>query len=462
VADFAPEAVAERVGISAEGIRELARAFAEAPSAVCYGRMGTSTVAFGTAASWLIEALNIVTGNLDRPGGAMFTNPPVDVLKLQPPTKRGRWSSRISGTPEFMGELPTATLTDEIETSGERQLRALVTLAGNPVLSSPAGHRLSEALAKLDFMVSIDFYLNETTRHAHVILPPVGPLERDHFDVAFQLFSVRNTTRWSPAVFVPSADARNDADIILGLASRLFRGRGLSGRVNALGLAALAALGGERASRIVLDIALRTGPHGNGFLPWKKGITVKQLRRAAHGIDLGPLEACLPGRLPSRADGTEAGIDIAPKEIVADLERARATLAEPPPPLLLIGRREMRSVNSWSHNLPSLVTGRPRCVLEIHPEDARALGIQSGERVRVKSRVGAVEVPVELTDAVMRGVVSLPHGYGHGVPGTRLKVAAKHAGASMNELTDPAEIDSLSGTAVLSGIPVQLERCAPE
>jgi len=255
VADFPPGAVAERVGIAEETIREMARTFADAPSAVCYGRMGTSTVPFGTVTSWLIEALNVVTGNLDRPGGAMFPNPPVDVLALQPTTERGRWQSRTRGIPEFMGELPTATLAEEIETPGEGQVRALVTLAGNPVLSSPAGHRLSEALGKLDFMVSIDFYLNETTRHADLILPPVGPLERDHFDVAFQLLSVRNTTRWSPAVFEPPKGARNDADILLALASRLFRARGLSGRVKALGLRGLAALGGERASRIVLDLA---------------------------------------------------------------------------------------------------------------------------------------------------------------------------------------------------------------
>ncbi len=462
VADFAPEAVAERVAISAEKIRGMARAFAEAPSAVCYGRMGTSTVPFGTTTSWLIEALNIVSGNLDRPGGAMFANPPVDVLKLQPPTERGRWRSRTRGTPEFMGELPSATLAEEIETPGDQQVRALVTLAGNPVLSSPAGHRLSDALGKLDFMVSIDFYLNETTRHADLVLPPVSPLERDHFDLAFQLLSVRNTTRWSPAVFEPPDGARNDAEIILALASRLFRGRGISGRAKALGLRALSALGGERASRIVLDLALRTGPHGNGMRPWREGITVKRLRDSAHGIDLGPLSPCLPDRLPKRVDGTGPGIDIAPEETVSDLVRLRASLAETPPPLVLIGRREMRTVNSWSHNLPSLVKGRVRCVLYIHPTDAEARQIHNGDRVKLTSRVGAVEVPVELTDAVMPGVVSLPHGYGHGVPGIQLKVAAEHAGTSMNDLTDPAEIDPLSGTAVLSGVPVAVERCEKE
>jgi len=459
VADFAPEAVAERVGISAKKIHGMARAFSEAPSAVCYGRMGTSTVPFGTTTSWLIEALNLVSGNFDRPGGAMFPNPPVDVLKLQPATERGRWCSRTRGTPEFMGELPTATLTEEIETPGDQQVRALLTLAGNPVLSSPAGHRLSDALRRLDFMVSIDFYLNETTRHASVILPPVGPLERDHFDVAFQLLSVRNTTRWSPAVFDPPDDTRNDADIVLALASRLFRARGVAGSAKALGLRALSALGGERASRLVLDLALRTGRHGSGMRPWKKGVTVKRLRRSAHGIDLGPLTPRLPDRLPNRPDGTGAQIDIAPKEIVGDLTRLRASLAETPPPMLLIGRREMRSVNSWCHNLPSLVKGRMRCVLHIHPADAELQQIRTGDRVRVVSRVGAVEVPAELTDAMMRGVVSLPHGYGHGAPGIQLKVAAKHAGVSINDLTDPAEIDPLSGTAVLSGIPVRVERC---
>jgi anaerobic selenocysteine-containing dehydrogenase len=459
VGDFAPEAVAERVGIAAETIRGMAHAFAEAPSAVCYGRMGTSTVPFGTVTSWLIEVLNIVSGCFDRPGGAMFANPPVDVLKLQPATERGRWCSRTRGTPEFMGELPSATLAEEIETAGDGQVRALVTLAGNPVLSSPAGHRLSDALTRLDFMVSIDFYLNETTRHANVILPPVGPLERDHFDLAFQLLSVRNTTRWSPAVFDPPDDSRNDAEILLALASRLFRGRGASGRAQSLGLRALSALGGERASRIVLGLALRTGPHGSGMRPWKKGITVKRLRASPHGIDLGPLEPCLPDRLPRRPDGAGPEIDIAPTEIVADLARLRASLAASPAPLLLIGRREMRTVNSWSHNLPSLVSGRMRCVLHINPTDAEENGVRAGDRVRVTSRVGAVEVPVELTDAVMPGVVCLPHGYGHDAPGIRLRIATEHAGASMNDLTDPAEIDLLSGTAVLSGVPVRVERC---
>jgi len=346
-------------------------------------------------------------------------------------------------------------LAEEIETPGAGQVRALVTLAGNPVLSSPAGHRLSAALDTLDCMVAIDFYLNETTRHAHVILPPVGPLEREHFDVAFQLFAVRNTPQWSPAIFDPAPDAPNDADILLGLAQRLSAARGGIGRLQAMALGAVRALGGARAARLVLDMALRTGPHGNGLRPWRPGLTLKRLRRAVHGLDLGPLEPGLPARLPAK----RKRIDVAPSELVADMARLRALLAESPPELLLIGRREARTVNSWSHNLPSLVTGLERCVLYIHPSDAAARGIDARDAVRVTSRVGAVEVPVRLTDAVMPGVVVLPHGYGHGGDGLQLSVAAAHAGASINDLTDPAAIEPLSGNAVLNGVPVRVEPC---
>ena len=459
VEPFTPEAVAECVGVGSATIRSIARAFSDAPSAVCYGRMGTNTVPFGTTNSWLVEVLNILSGNFDRPGGAMFPQPPVDVTGLQPPTQRGRWRSRTRGTPEFMGELPSATLAEEIETPGDGQVRALVTLAGNPVLSSPAGQRLSEALGRLDFMVSIDFYLNETTRHANVILPPIGPLEREHFDLAFQLFAVRNTAQWAPAVFDPPRDAKSDADILVALASRLHWARGGVGRGQALALRALLALGSARASRVVLDFALRSGPYGTGMRPWRPGLTLKRLRAAAHGIDLGPLDPCLPDRLPARSDRKARRIDLAPPELIADMQRLQQRLAQSVPELVLIGRREARTVNSWSHNLPSLVTGPMRCVLSIHPADAEARGIGPDDRVRVTSRVGAVEVPVRFTDSVMPGVVVLPHGYGHRGPGIRLHVAAEHAGVSINDLTDPAEIDPLSGNAVLNGVPVRVERC---
>jgi anaerobic selenocysteine-containing dehydrogenase len=456
VAGFAPEAVAPRTGIEAPAIRAIARAFSDAPSAVCYGRMGTSTVRFGTLTSWLIEVLNAITGNLDRPGGAMFPRPAVDVIALQPATRRGRWHSRTRGVPEFMGELPTASLSDEIETPGEGQIRGLVTLAGNPVLSSPAGHRLSAALAKLDFMVSIDFYLNETTRHANVILPPVDPLERNHYDLAFQLFTVRNVARWSPAVFDPPPEGRTDAQILLELARRLQSARGAPGRLRALAQRAVLGVGAERVARWMLDAMLRTGPYGR-LLPWRRnGLTLGRLLRSPHGVDLGPLAPALPERLPSRS----RRIDLAPEDVIADIERLRRSLGETPAGLQLIGRREPRSVNSWCHNLPTLMRGRRGCFLWVHPSDADALGVADGAPVRLSSRVGSVEVTVQTTDTMMPGVVCLPHGHGHGQAGTRLKLAAEHAGVSMNDLTDPAEIDPLSGNAVLSGVPVAIEPLA--
>ena len=451
---FTPEAVSGCIGMEAETIRSIARDFSDARSAVCYGRMGISVVRFGTTASWLIEVLNIISGNLDRPGGAMFPNPPVDVIGLQPNTERGRWHSRTRGTPEFIGELPAATLAEEIEEPGEGQVRALVTLAGNPVLSSPAGHRLDQTLRKLAFMVSIDFYLNETTRHASVILPPTGPLERDHFDLVFQLLSVRNTTRWSPAVFPRAADARSDAEILLELSRRLCWARGGLARAQALIYRGLLGLGTERVLRLGIDLALRTGPHGSGLRPWRGGLTLKKLRRAPHGLDLGPMEAGLPERLPAASKN----IDLAPREVVEEMTCLRECMRETPPQMVLIGRREARTLNSWSHNLPSLVAGPTRCVLHIHPQDAAARGIESGSPVTVTSRVGSIEVPAHVTDSMLQGVVSLPHGYGHRGEGIKLEVAAEHAGASINDLTDPAEIDPLSGNAVLSGFPVSVER----
>jgi anaerobic selenocysteine-containing dehydrogenase len=457
VGEFTPEAVSTRVGIEASTIRAVAREFAEAPRAVCYCRMGTSTVPFGTTTSWLIDVLNVVTGNLDREGGVMFPEPAVDVTSLQPKTERGRWQSRTRGTPEFIGELPTATLAEEIQTPGRAQVHALVTLAGNPVLSSPAGHRLRDALRSLEFMVSIDLYRNETTSNAHVILPPVGPLERDHFDLAFDLFAVRNTARWSPAVFEPPVGGKTDADVLLSLSARLLRRQGGTKRLQGHGLQLLSACGGTRLTRLALDLALRVGPYGSGARFWKDGLRLRSVRDSVHGIDLGPLRPCLPERLPSRADGTERRVDLAAPELIADLNRLRASVEEKLPAMSMIGRRETRTVNSWSHNLPSLVRGRPRCVLYLHPEDAAARRIQNGDTVRVTSRVGTVELPVEVTEDVMPGVVCMPHGYGHHGDDLALNVASEHAGVSMNDLSDPAEIDPLSGNAVFNAFPVTVE-----
>jgi anaerobic selenocysteine-containing dehydrogenase len=447
---FPPEAVAQATGIGADAIRELARAFAAAPSAVCYGRFGVSTQEFGGLAQWLITVLNLVTGNLDRPGGAMLTSPAVDVVRQTGRGSLGRRRSRLRGLPEFSGELPVAALADEILTPGGGQVRALVTSAGNPVLSSPNGGRLDDALRSLDFMVSVDFYLNETTRHAHIVLPPTSPLEHGHYDLAFHLLAVRNTAKFSPPLFAAAPGALHDWEIFLGLRERLERG--LAARVKA---ATLRRLGPEG----MLDLALRTGPRGAGFVPFRRGLTLKRLRRHPHGIDFGPLEP----RLPERLMTNDRRIHAAPEPFVRDVERLRARLASGVGSaaagfdLLLIGRRQLRSNNSWMHNYERLVRGKDRCTLMIHPTDAAARGIETGARVRLGSRTGSVEVAAEVTDALMPGVVSLPHGWGHARAGVRLSVAREHAGASVNDVTDELLVDALSGNAALNGVPVAVK-----
>lgn len=455
VKPFPPERVAGPTGIGAGAIRALATDFAAAPSAVAYGRVGTSMQAFGSVATWLISALNIVTGNFDRPGGAMFPTPAFDPRTLPKALavgkgSYGRWRSRVRGLPEAGGELPVATLADELLTPGPGQVRALVTVAGNPVLSTPNGKRLGEALAGLDFMVSVDPYLNETTRHAHLILPPPSPLERGHFDVIFHLLAVRNTVRSAPALFDPGPGARHDWQILLGLARRLEEGRTGKRLGSWVRNAALERLGPEG----LLDLGLRLGPHGG-----LGGLSLAKVKQHVHGLDLGPL---VPG-LPQRLFTKDRRIQLAPAPLLADLARLERTLSESAAPdgLVLIGRRHLRDNNSWLHNVPKLVSGAPRCTLLMHPLDAQARSLSGGEQVRVSSQAGAVAVPLELSADMMRGVVSLPHGYGHGVEGTRLGVANAHAGASINDLTDERALDALSGNAAFSGVPVQVERAAP-
>jgi anaerobic selenocysteine-containing dehydrogenase len=394
-----------------------------------------------------------VTGNLDRPGGAMFTLPPVDVVgaarRFGGAGHFGAWKSRVRGLPEFGGELPVAALAEEIDTPGPGQLRALVTSAGNPVLSTPNGERLDRALASLDFMVSVDFYVNETTRHAHVILPPTAALEHDHYDLAFHVLAIRNTAKYSPPLVERPADARHDWEIFNELTRRLSGGS----RWQRLVAQAQAAALGRLGPRGMLDVALRLGPRVKG----RPRLRLRDLENAPHGIDLGALQPCLPGRLLT-PDGK---IALAPEALVADVQRLEARLAEPAAVaehgLELIGRRELRSNNSWMHNSQRLVKGPQRCTLLMHPTDAAARRLADGALVRVTSRVGAVTAPVKISDEVMPGVVSLPHGWGHGRPGVRLAVAAAHPGASINDLTDDQRLDTLSGNASFSGVRVTVE-----
>jgi anaerobic selenocysteine-containing dehydrogenase len=449
-ARFAPERVAARVGIDAERMRTLARDFARAPSAVAYGRVGVCTQEFGGLAAWLINVLNIVTGNFDRAGGAMFPTPAADLVGLASRLgERGHfgvWKSRVRGLPEFGGELPVAVLAEEIETPGDGQIRALVTHAGNPVLSTPNGARLERALGTLDFMVSIDLYRNETTRHAHLILPTSFGLERDHYDLAFYALAVRNAARYVEPLLTPPPGVRPDWQVLLDLALSLdAHGGGRRKR----GLVWLMRVMRRVGPRRLLDLLLRTGPHGVG----RGGMSLARLAKEPHGVDLGPLQPRLPALMPR-------GIALAPPSFVADVERLEAQLdavAVGEGELLLIGRRQLRSNNSWMHNSQRLVKGPESCTLLMHPDDARRRGLADGVRVRVRSRVGEVAVPLAISSDIAIGVVSLPHGWGHGREGVALRVAqARGGGASINDLTDELRLDALSGNASFSGVPVSV------
>ncbi|MEO1365552.1 MAG: molybdopterin oxidoreductase family protein [Acidobacteriota bacterium] len=448
--DWAPEKSARITGVDARTARRLARELASAKTAACYGRMGVSVQEFGSLCQWTILMINLVTGNLDRPGGVMFPTPAADILAEKPRGGSfGRWRSRVRGLPEFGGELPVASLSEDIE--AKNGIRGLLTVAGNPVLSTPDGQRLERNLAGLDFMVSIDLYINETTRHADVILPPTSPLEHDHYDLAFHTLAIRDTARYTPPLFAKPKDARHDWEIFLELQKRLQPKPKMAARFSRMATSRLQPSG-------LLDLLLRRGPHGKGFLPGRDGLTLKKLRAEPHGVDLGPLKPSLPERLFTE----DKRIHAAPEPVVGDFDRLEErfkTLVDEGvgSGLVLISRRQVRSNNSWMHNYRRLMRGKDRCTLMIHPDDAAARGIADGSGVTVRSRVGEVDVPAEVTDELMPGVVSLPHGWGHDRRGVRLSVASERPGASVNDLTDTELLDELSGNAALSGVPVTVE-----
>ncbi|HET6855200.1 MAG TPA: molybdopterin-dependent oxidoreductase [Pyrinomonadaceae bacterium] len=452
-ADFSPETTAAITGVRAEQVRELAREFANAKTAVCYGRMGVSTQEFGGVCQWLINVLNIITGNLDRPGGAMFTKPAFDAVgapeAVAPRGSYGRWHSRVRKLPEFGGELPVAALAEDILTPGKDQIRAVVTSAGNPVLSTPNGRQLDRAFAGLEFMASVDFYINETTRHANIILPPTASLEHDHYDLAFHVLAIHNTAKYSQPLFAPQENTRHDWQIFLELQTRM-ESKGVREQLLAKTKRAVVARFFP-PSRLV-DLALRFGPYGNKLNPFSSGLTLAKVKESPHGIDLGPLESCFPDRL--RTDNRL--IALAPEILVKDIERVKTRLLASngnhgPHDLLLIGRRQLRSNNSWMHNSERLVKGPPRCTLLMNPDDAADRDIIAGQQVQVHSRTGSIKIPVEISQDMMRGVISIPHGWGHDRAGVQLGVAEQHAGASINDLTDDQSIDALCGTAAFSG-----------
>lgn len=495
VTEFTPEKVASKVGISASTIRQLTVSFAAAPKAVVYCRMGTSTQAFGTLATWLACVLNILTGRLDAEGGFMFTQPAIDLAGLAGlggltgtfDTRK----SRVRQLPEFGGEYPVATLADEMLTEGNGQIRALVTCAGNPVLSAPNGPKMEKALENLDFMVCIDFYLNETTRHADIILPPTGPLEHGHFDIALNAVAVRNVAKYSPPLYQPLPDTRHDWQIFLELTRRLETRGPLAWAAAEAKFQILKSMQPEG----MIDLMLRTGPYGQEIPAFKElqqklvdlmydrlparsaaklaldisplgkgsagrmhGLSLDHLKRHPHGVDLGALTPCLPDKLFT--EGKQ--INIVPKVFVKDVARLQKLLEKTPnrspETFSLIGRRHIRSNNSWLHNSYRLVKGKNRCTAQIHPDDAKRLKIEDGDNINVSSKVGEIQIPVEITEAIMPRVISIPHGWGHHRTDTRIEVAQAHAGVSVNDITDDTFIDELTGVIAYSGLLVTVSK----
>ncbi len=471
VQEWTPERVADVTGVAADRIRALAHDLATTDRAVVYGRIGLCNQEFGTLASWLVDVVNIITGHLDVPGGAMFARPAAwSVTDLPMPgleggvANFGRWRTRVRGAPEVLGHVPVSCLAEEIATPGPGQIRALITVAGNPVLSTPAGDRLDEALPTLDCMISVDNWLNETTRHAHVILPGLSPLEQPHHDDLIWGFAVGSAANYSPPIFPPADGRPEEWEILIRLA-----GACLGESADQVDVAAIddgffdvlastkgfdgAALrprydrgGPER----MLDLTLRTGPFGDRYGEAPDGLTLDLLKEQPHGVDLGPNVACIEQVLTTGS----GKVELTPPYITADVPRLAKRLDRPPVDLVLISRRDLRSNNSWMHNVPVLMKGKPRFTLLVHPDDAARYGIADGDLVTVTSEAGAIDVPAEVTDGIRPGVASLPHGWGHDKPGTRLSVARDHPGANSNVLAPGTFIDEISGNAAVNGIPI--------
>ncbi len=462
VHEYPPEKTAAMTGVDPEAIKTLVKGFCAADGACCYGRIGVSAQQYGSLTQWLITVFNIVTGNLDVAGGTMFARPAIDILAGASKKKRLKktWKgfadqfSRVRRLPDFSGEFPVATLAEEITTTGEGQVRALITSAGNPVLSTPNAEQLDTALQTLDFMVCIDIYLNETSRHANIILPPLCTLERAHYDLVFQTLAIRNGARFSQPVFKAAKPHRSDAQIFLELAWRMQKGGRLSKAFGWLRKVILQRFG----TAWIINRKLKQGPYAASH-----GLDLKKLRQNPHGMDLGPMQSCLPERLFT----PDKMIELAPIECLKALHRLlknlpseEAQTTNPEFDLLLIGRRDPRSNNSWLHNSYRMVKGKQRCLALVHPSDAETRNIREGERVRVRSRVGAIDIPVSFDSNMMPGVISIPHGWGHQLSGVKLSIATQHAGVNTNILTDDYFLDTLSGNTALNGVPVSLSKAS--
>ncbi|MHB8511989.1 MAG: molybdopterin oxidoreductase family protein [Actinomycetota bacterium] len=476
---FTAESTATHTGIEASVTRRIARELASAQKAAVYGRIGTTTQRFGTLSSWLVDVINVLTGNLDRPGGAMFTKAAAGASNTRGSreggreVRTGRFTSRVRGLKETFGELPVATLAEEILTEGPGQIKAMITLAGNPVISTPNAAIMDKALESLEFMIAIDIFVNETTRHADVILPVPSVLERSHYDLALLQLAVRNVANYSAPLVRKAESQPHEWEIVAKLAliaqgmpastepsvadevvcRTLVEQADLASSANGLNAdEVMKALEPRVGPERILDFMLRTGPYGNHFGANPDGLTLQKLMENEHGIDFGALEL----RLPDALRTASGNIELAPKICLEDVPRLRAALDEDLSAVVLVGRRHLRSNNSWLHNVPAMMKGKDRCTLHVHPDDASRYGLKDGELATVKSKAGVVNAPVEITEDIRPGVVSLPHGWGHDLDGVQLSVASAHAGVNSNILTDPNELDAPTGNAVLNGIPVEL------
>ncbi|MBV8139425.1 MAG: molybdopterin-dependent oxidoreductase, partial [Deltaproteobacteria bacterium] len=465
-------------GIPPDVIRRIARELTAAESAACYGRLGTCVQEFGLLATWAVDLLNVLTGNLDRSGGAMFTNPAASqtILGKGKPFEFGRWKTRVSGKPESGGMVPCSTMAEEILTEGDGQVHAMILLMTNTLRSAANSNELEKAFKQLDFIVALDFYVNETTRYAHLILPTPSPAEQPHYEIGSYGMAVRNFTKWSRPI-VPGPEGGPSAwQVLLHLSREL---RGMSDKTDRdFDDEMFAQLAGAMVKKTewkdltpdevvekcgykwgperTIDFLLRVGPFGDGFGRRPDGLTLERVKAAPHGFDLGPLKPRLRELINTRS----GRIELAPPEVVKDIPRLRARMAQPHDGMILIGRRQLRSHNSTTHNLPALMKGRERCTLQISPPDATRLGLKNQGKARITSRVGSVEAPVEITGDLMPGVVSLPHGWGHDAQESGMRVAREHPGVNLNALTDNQVYDEASGTAVVVGTPVTVEPVA--
>ena len=486
VAGFTPEIVAPITQVPAATIVRVAEELAAAPTAAVYGRIGVNTVEFGTTNAWLIDAINVLTGNIDSRGGAMFTMPATGSATTRGTAgsgkgfQMGRGHSRVSGLAEVLGEYPVAALAEEIATPGEGQIRAMITVAGNPVLSTPHSVQLDEALASLEFMVSVDIYLNETTRHADVILPTPSALEKDHYDLGLLIYAVRNIANYSEPVLPRDPSSPEEWEILVKLGAIL---QGLGAEADPHGIddtliasmvgsavkqssspvfgrdadeiVAQLSANGRRGPARTLDFLLQTGPYGAAFGTNPGGLSLDVLIANPHGVDLGALEP----RIPEMLRTPSGRIELSPPQFLADLDRLAASIgAHDPGQMLLVGRRELKSNNSWMHNIAVLTKGSLACTAYLHPSDAARFGVADGDMITVESRVGAIRIPVAITADILPGVVSVPHGWGHDVDGVQMGVAQAKAGVNSNILSDDKALDPLSGNAVLSAIPVTIAK----